>query len=90
MAPYEPPRDAHYTELDVSEYPDDFMWYAVGREGKNFYDITTWLKLKYLWYDESRKVVEIWGPHQVLVDGAKNKIKNVINMYAQIKCANNN
>lgn len=86
MAPYEPPCDAHYTELDVSEYPEEFMWKAIGREGKNFYNITDWLKLKYLWYDEKRKVVEIWGSYSALSHGAKDKVNNVLKMYRQILC----
>lgn len=86
MAPYDPPHDAHYTELDVSGYPDDFMWKAIGREGKNFYDITNWLKLRYLWYDDKRNVVEIWGPYASLRDGAREKVRNVLDMYCQILC----
>ncbi len=84
MAPYDPPVNAHYTELDVSNYPEDFMWKAIGKEGKNFYDLTAWLKLKYLWYDENRKVVEIWGPYNSLAEGVKEKVSSVLNMYSQI------
>ena len=84
MAPYDPPVNAHYTELDVSNYPEDFMWKAIGKEGKNFYDLTDWLKLKYLWYDENRKVVEIWGPYKSLAEGAKEKVSSVLDMYSQI------
>lgn len=85
MAPYEPPANAHYTELDVSQYPEDFIWFCVGHKGKNFYDITSWLGIQYLWYDNSRKVIEIWGSWNSLNDNqAKSKIDNVIKMYNEI------
>ena len=86
MPEYDPPADAHYTELSVSQYPEGFMWKAIGKDGRNFYAITDWLKLKYLWYDETRNVVEIWGPYQSLADGAREKVSQVLNMYEQILC----
>ena len=84
MAPYDPPANAHYTELDVSMYPEGFMWKAVGKDGKNFYDLTDWLNLKYLWFDEKRNVVEIWGPYESLKGGAREKVRQVLNMYSEI------
>jgi len=85
MAPYDPPSNAHYTELDVSQYDEDFMWFVIGREGKNFYDITSWLKLQYLWFDKERKVVEIWGSWRSLSDlQAKNRIAEVLENYQEI------
>lgn len=84
MAPYDPPVNAHYTELDVSKYPEGFMWKAIGKEGKNFYDVTGWLKLKYLWYDDKRNVVEIWGNYDSLANGAKENVQKVLDMYSEI------
>ncbi len=84
MAPYEPPVNAHYTELDVSKYPEGFMWKAIGKEGKNFYAVTDWLKLKYLWYDDKRNVVEIWGNYDSLANGAKENVEKVLDMYSEI------
>ena len=86
MAPYQPPSNSHYTELSVSGYPPSFMWTVIGKEGCHFYDLTDWLRLHYLWYDDARKVIEIWGPYDALADGAKDKINNIIKMYHQITC----
>tara|TARA_B100001142_G_C14235485_1_gene617140 strand:+ start:672 stop:983 length:312 start_codon:yes stop_codon:yes gene_type:complete len=65
MAPYNPPV-SHYTELDVSEYDEDFMFAFVGRGGRRHYWLTRMVGVDYLWYDHKRKVIEIWGPFNVL------------------------
>ena len=67
MAPYEPP-NAHYSQMDVSMYDTETMYGFVGKGGKRFYWLTKFLDLSYLWYDENRKVIEIWGPHDSLVN----------------------
>jgi len=65
MAPYNPPV-SHYTELDVSDYDEDFMFSFVGKGGKRHYWLTRMIGVDYLWYDHKRKVIEIWGPFNVL------------------------
>lgn len=65
MAPYNPPV-SHYTELDVAEYEEDFMFAFVGKGGRRHYWLTRMLGVDYLWYDHVRKVIEIWGPFNVL------------------------
>jgi hypothetical protein len=65
MAPYNPPV-SHYTELDVSGYDEDFMFAFVGKNGRRFYWLTRMLGLDYLWYDHERRVIEIWGPLNIL------------------------
>ena len=65
MAPYNPPV-SHYTELDVSGYDEDFMFAFVGKNGRRFYWLTRMLGLDYLWYDDKRHIIEIWGPLNIL------------------------
>lgn len=62
MAPYSPP-NAHYSQMDVSDYTIDQMFKFMGKNGKKFYWLTQKLDLDYLWYDKERKVIEIWGPY---------------------------
>lgn len=62
MAPYTPP-NAHYSQMDVSEYTEDQIFAFIGKTGKKFYWLTQKLGLDYLWYDKERKVIEIWGPY---------------------------
>ena len=61
MAPYQPP-NAHYSQMDVSDYTEDQIFSFIGKTGKKFYWLTKKLGLDYLWYDKDRKVIEIWGP----------------------------
>lgn len=62
MAPYTPP-NAHYSQMDVSDYTEDQIFAFIGKTGKRFYWLTQRLGIDYLWYDKDRKVIEIWGPY---------------------------
>lgn len=64
MPAYDPPI-SHYSEMDVSEYDEDHIFAYIGKSGKRFYWLTRFLGLDYLWYDDKRKVIEIWGPYYV-------------------------
>ena len=73
MAPYTPPI-AHYSQMDVSKYADGDMFAFIGRTGKRFYWLTNKLGLDYLWYDKTRKVIEIWGPYYTDVNAQSAKV----------------
>ena len=62
MAPYRPP-NAHYSQIDVSEYDEDHIFSFIVKTVKRFYWLTRLLELDYIWYDKERKVIEIWGPY---------------------------
>ena len=47
MAPYYPP-NAHYSQMDVSDYEEDHIFAFIGRTGKRFYWLTKFLELDYL------------------------------------------
>jgi hypothetical protein len=64
MAPYQPPVD-HYSELDVSWVDSEDIYAFIGVKGRRFYWLSRFLGLSYLWFDEKRKVLEIWGPYYV-------------------------
>tara|TARA_B100001996_G_scaffold327829_1_gene274837 strand:- start:2137 stop:2382 length:246 start_codon:yes stop_codon:yes gene_type:complete len=74
MAPYNPP-NTHYSQLDVSEYEDKIIKKVVGRGGRGLYRLTKELKLRYIWHDRERDVIELWGPYESLRDGAKEKME---------------
>lgn len=84
MAPYNPPI-AHYNEVDVSKYDEDTMYGFIGKEGHRFYWLTRFLGLDYLWYDEGRKVVEIWGSYESHLLG---QTKNIIMCELEHFCQN--
>lgn len=82
MAPYEPP-NTHYSQLDVSKYDKHVILSLIGKGGKGFYGLTNKLNLEYLWYDQDRKVIEIWGSFGALKAGAQQKLSNIINDFSQ-------
>jgi hypothetical protein len=62
MAPYNPPRNSRgYAEINLVGVDSDFMFKMIGKNGRNFYDITEYLGIKYLWYNKDRHVIELWG-----------------------------
>ena len=65
MAPYIP-QNSHYVHVNVSEYPTEVLYKFATK--KRFYKLTRQLKLKYLWFNEVNKVIEIWGPYEALRD----------------------
>jgi len=63
MAPYNPPNASHYSQMSLDAYTPDDIFAFVGRNWKRFYWLTRVLGLDYLWYDDVRHVIEIWGPY---------------------------
>ena len=84
MAPYNPP-DTHYNEIPV-----ETQWQAarlLRNGGRMLYDLTKKLKLKYIWYSNERKVLELWGPYRAFENGAKDKvIKKLSSMTEHMQC----
>ena len=39
--------------------------------------------MNYLWYDEGRKVIELWGPYESLLNG---QVQNIINCELEHFC----
>jgi hypothetical protein len=74
MAPYNPP-NTHYSEVDVSQYTSEYMFDLMG---KSSYKMTSILGCDYLWYDEKRKVIEVWAPFHILRNGATRMLSNMI------------
>lgn len=50
----------------------------IGKQGKGFYHLTNYLAIDYLWYNNDKKIIELWGSENVLKDGAVNKLKEAI------------
>lgn len=82
MAPYDPPI-AHYSQVDVSMYDEDMILCMIGKGGKGFYKLTDYLNLEYVWYDQSRKVIELWGSFGALEHGAKEKLEKALESFSK-------
>tara|TARA_R110002072_G_scaffold84065_2_gene190560 strand:- start:2483 stop:2752 length:270 start_codon:yes stop_codon:yes gene_type:complete len=81
MAPYDPP-NAHYSQVDVSMYEEDIILCMIGKGGKGFYKLTNYLNLEYVWYDQERKVIELWGSFGALEHGAKEKLEKALKNFS--------
>lgn len=57
---YNPPI-THYSEVKC-DLSNDQIRKLIGRNGYYFNVITKKSKVSYLWFDNQRKVIEIWGP----------------------------
>ena len=61
---YNPPANAHYTQLDVPDKTD--VGVLIGTDGRHFNRITQQSGCDYIWYDDNRNVIEVWGPEDKL------------------------
>lgn len=78
MAPYNPPLNRHYSQLNVSTYDENVILFMIGKGGKGFYNLTDYLSIDYLWYNSDKKIIELWGSEKALKEGAVNKLKQAI------------
>jgi hypothetical protein len=60
MPAYNPP-NTFYSQVTLPAHicPEQFM----GKEGYHLKRITDVARVDYLWYDFTRGVIEVWGPH---------------------------
>ena len=79
MPIYDPP-DAHYSEIDVKKYSKKQMLKAIGKEGSNFKMLTQRNNLKYIWWDQKRNKVELWGSF-TSIKNSKLKIEKFLRRY---------
>jgi len=80
MAPYDPPC-THYAHIRVDMYDHDMIWEFIGPRGLRLYDLTSKLKLSYLWYDQKARIIEIWGPYESLKKNPGAKILKKLHIF---------
>jgi hypothetical protein len=82
MAPYNPPTVYRgYAEIRIVDRDSDFVFKMIGKKGRNFYDITEYLGIDYLWYNKDRHIIELWG--NVTLDTCP-KMLHLIECYKEI------
>ncbi len=69
----DPPINCHYRQC-IIDIDDKLIPYVIGKNGKHFKRITNISKTKYIWWNNKKKVIEIWGPEKFL-----NNAENIIN-----------
>ena len=84
MAPYDPPTDKSYTALDVSGYDHNMLLCLIGKGGKGFYGITRRLNIDYLWYDQYKRRIELWGDEHILDMGKSvHKLHRIVESFSK-------
>ncbi len=59
---YNPPIDSLYAEVMVPEWiSDSLMYRVIGKEGIAFKAITHVSGCEYVWWNNEKKVIEVWG-----------------------------
>ena len=83
MPPYDPP-DAHYAQIDCSEYDEEFMFKFVGNDGWRMKKLTSKYNLYYLYYHPDKKIMSIHGSWYALQKMPGHLIKNEINEFKNL------
>lgn len=82
---YSPPTDQFYYQFPISEEVKPFMKHVIGKDGRHFIRLTKYSKTKYLWYDDIRGVIEIWGPHEKLQKAEKLIKKHIVKVMKSLE-----
>jgi hypothetical protein len=77
MPAYNPPV-AHYTEVDATDLSVTQFLRAIGKEGIHFKKLTSRTGAEYIWWDQDRNVIEIWGSYGSLAAGAARKVRKYL------------
>jgi hypothetical protein len=76
---YSPPI-GFYNQINVENLNKSEMQQLIGKNRCNFKRITKKYRLKYIWWNKERNIIEIWGRTFDLTE-KKNKIINYINNF---------
>ena len=77
MPPYNPPI-AHYTEVDASDLSITQFLKAIGKEGIHFKRLTERTGTEYIWWNQERNIIEVWGSFGSLSRGASKKVRKYL------------
>ncbi len=81
---YNPPLNAHYTQIDTSPVSDDVMRISIGQGGRVFKAITHQSNVNYVWFNKEKKYIEIWGPEQNLPDAYNRIVTRIQNIMQKV------
>ena len=81
---YNPPVNAHYTQINVGDINSEVMKIVIGKNGKVFKAITHQSNVQYIWYNIENKYIEIWGPEHNLQDAYDRIINRLTDICAKI------
>jgi hypothetical protein len=86
---YNPP-NYHYTEVALEESHRSLIGRIIGRDGFYFKAITAAARIAYIWYNDSRNAIEVWGYHDRLQDAVERIKARVHKVVEQVNENKNN
>ena len=81
---YNPPLNTHYTQIDTSQVNEDVMRISIGQGGRVFKAITYQSNVNYIWFNNDKKFIEIWGPEQNLPDAYNRVVTRIQNIMQKV------
>ena len=72
----EPPINCHYRQCKF-EFDEKLIPFLIGNDGKHFKRITNMSNINYIWWNNEKKIIELWGPENRL-DLAENILRDHI------------
>ena len=72
----DPPLNCHYRQCKF-EFDEKLVPFLIGNDGKHFKRITNMSNTNYIWWNNEKKIIEVWGPENRL-DLAENILRNHI------------
>lgn len=70
-----PPFDCSYYQFPFN-FEDNITKRMIGKDGYYFKNITHKFKLRYVWLDQEKQIIEIWGSNPNIFNFVKNYILN--------------
>lgn len=72
----DPPEGKHYRQSSL-KIEEEIIPHVIGEDGKHFKRITEMANVDYIWWENNKKIIEIWGPENQL-DFAESLLKRHI------------
>lgn len=66
MPEYDPPINSHYCHVKVDTLEDEDILKMMGKSGKFFKYVTRVCGARYIWWNQEKKVIEIWGSYECM------------------------
>ena len=82
---YCPPANMFYSQI-VCTLDKNKVKEFIGKNGYLFKRITRYSGVKYLWYDNSRNMIEIWGPTDETILSAFKQVTKHMQKFKIFKC----
>ena len=84
---YDYKKQQKIVEISTKKYPNKVISSLIGKEGKNFYDLTTHYNLKFIWHNSKTKKIEFWSEQtdhiQEAITDIQNQLDNLHDRYNQ-------